>query len=87
MRLSVRYFRRMSTTTDMLAKYLAAELAILDGKEARFGDRMLRMEDLAEIRKGRQEWETRANAEARSISGASGLSIGGATFSVARMGP
>ena len=29
----------MTTATDMLAKYLAAEQAILEGKEARLGDR------------------------------------------------
>lgn len=74
----------MSAATDMLAKYLAAEQAILEGKEARLGDRMLRMEDLAEVRNGRKEWETRVAAEARAASGA-GNAIGGATFSVARL--
>lgn len=53
----------MSAATDMLAKYLAAEQAILSGKETRWGDRSLRMEDLAEIRKGRQEWEAKVSAE------------------------
>jgi len=76
----------MSTATDMLAKYMAAEQAILDGKETRWGDRMLRMEDLAEIRKGRQEWEQRVNQEGRQAVGA-GNAIGAATFSVARLGP
>ena len=73
----------MTTATDMLAKYLAAEQALLEGKEARLGDRTLRMEDLAEIRKGRQEWEARANAESRTA--VSAPSLGGATFSVARL--
>lgn len=73
----------MTTTTDMLAKYLAAEQALLEGKEARLGDRLLRMEDLAEIRKGRQEWETRVNAESRQAAAAP--SLGGATYSVARL--
>lgn len=76
----------MSTATDMLAKYMAAEQAILDGKETRWGDRLLRMEDLAEIRKGRQEWEMRVNQEGRQAAGACNA-IGGATFSVARLGP
>ncbi|MYM65441.1 hypothetical protein GTP45_01160 [Pseudoduganella sp. FT55W] len=48
------------TPAEMIAKYLAAESALLEGKEARFGDRILRMEDLGEIRKGRQEWEQRS---------------------------
>lgn len=73
----------MTTATDMLAKYLAAEQAILEGKEARLGDRVLRMEDLAEVRKGRQEWEARVNAESRQSFGAP--SLGGATYSVARL--
>lgn len=73
----------MTTATDMLAKYLAAEQAILEGKEARLGDRLLKMEDLAEVRKGRQEWEARVAAESRKAAGTPAL--GGATFAVARM--
>lgn len=73
----------MTTATDMLAKYLAAELAILEGKEARFGDRLLKMEDLLEVRNGRKEWEARVAAESRQTAGTPAL--GGATFAVARM--
>lgn len=73
----------MTTAADMLAKYLAAEQAILEGKEARLGDRLLRLEDLAEIRKGRQEWEQRVAAEGRRS--ASVPSLGGSTFSLARL--
>jgi len=47
----------------MLAQYLAAEAAVLLGKEARINGLELRREDLQEIRKGRQEWEARALAE------------------------
>jgi len=72
----------MSTATDMHAKYLAAEQAVLDGKTIKFGERMLGMEDLAEIRKGRQEWERKAASEA---AGANAPRIGGIGFSVARM--
>lgn len=66
--------------TEMLAKYLDAEAALLEGKEARFGDRLLRMEDLAEIRKGRQEWEQRvasgnAAAAGRKTFGGLGVSL------------
>ena len=43
------------------------------------------MEDLVEVRKGRQEWEARAASEARRAAGADGNAIGGATFSVARL--
>ena len=74
----------MTIATDMLTKYMAAEQAILEGKEVRFADRTLRMEDLPEIRKGRQEWELRVNRETRSASGDKNA-IGGATFCVARL--
>lgn len=55
----------MSTATDMIAAYLAAETAILAGKDVSFNGRRVTMEDLESIRKGRQEWEAKAAAEAR----------------------
>ncbi len=70
----------MSNATEMLAKYLAAESALLEGKEVSFGDRRLRREDLAEIRAGRLEWERRVANEQASASGVSSI-----RFSVARM--
>lgn len=70
----------MSTATEMLALYLAAEQAILAGKEFRFADRAVRREDLPEIRAGRQEWEQKAAAEQRHQSGRSGV-----RFAVARL--
>ncbi len=73
----------MSTATDMLAAYTAAELDVLAGKEGRVGDRSFRFEDLAEIRKGRQEWEARVRTEQARASGAP--SIGGLGYAVARM--
>ena len=73
----------MSTATDMLAQYLAAEAALLTGKEVRFGDRWLRREDLPEIRAGRREWETRVHGEAAVAAGSP--TIGGVRFSVARI--
>jgi hypothetical protein len=53
----------MSTATDMYAAYLAAETAILQGKDVSFNGRRVTMEDLDAIRKGRQEWEAKARAE------------------------
>lgn len=70
----------MSTATDMLAAYLAAEAALLTGKEVSFGDRRLRREDLPEIRAGRQEWESRVSSEQASAAGISPIRI-----SLARM--
>lgn len=71
----------MSQATDMLAAYIAAEAAVLLGKEATFGDRKLRMEDLAEIRLGRREWEQRVQAETTKTA----PKIGGLSFSLAKM--
>lgn len=55
----------MSTATDMLAKYLAAESAILGGQRYKWGERELTRADLGEVRAGRQEWERKAAAESR----------------------
>jgi hypothetical protein len=55
----------MSTATDMLAHYLAAEAAILRGQKYRWGDRELTRADLAQVQAGRREWERKAAAEAR----------------------
>lgn len=53
----------MSTSTDMLAKYLDAEAKLLAGKSVRINGRQLVHEDLAMIRAGRKEWEGRVAAE------------------------
>lgn len=73
----------MTDPDTMLAKYITAEAAILEGKEVRFGDRTLRMEDLAEVRKGRQEWEARVIAKANNAARRptfAGLGIAHANF-------
>jgi hypothetical protein len=73
----------MPTATEMRDKYLVAEQALLEGKEVAFGDRKLRLEDLGEIRKGRQEWEARVKSE---TDGAAGKPrIGGIAFKVANL--
>jgi hypothetical protein len=73
----------MSAATDMLSKYLVAEASILEGKEARIGDRTFRFEDLDKIIAGRREWEGKVAAERRVASGAQ--TIGGLGFAIARM--
>jgi len=70
----------MTTATDMLAKYLAAEAEVLGGKTIQFNGRTYTSENLADIRKGRQEWERRVQAEA----GKCAPTIGGLPYSVAR---
>lgn len=74
----------MTTSAQILAKYLEAEQAILAGKTISFQGRSMGMEDLAEIRKGRQEWEARVAQENRGASRRP--SIGGMSYSVARFG-
>lgn len=47
----------LTQAKKMLARYLEAEDAVLDGRSVTFGSRTLTMLDLDEIRAGRQEWE------------------------------
>lgn len=75
----------MTTATDMLAKYLAAEAAILDGQEVRFGDRLLKMAQLPEIITGRKEWEARVARESATV--ARVPTIGGLEIKVANFNP
>lgn len=73
----------MTTATDMLAKYLAAEEAILAGKEVTLENgRRLRMEDLPSVQAGRREWEARVAAEQRRTAGVP--TLGGKRFSLGR---
>ena len=74
----------MTIATDMLAKYLAAEAAILEGKEVKLGDRTLRMEDLGSVITGRKEWQQAANREITAAGRTP--SIGGLGFALARFG-
>lgn len=74
----------MSTATQMLSNYLAAEAAVLEGKTISFQGRTMGMEDLDKITAGRKEWEQRVAAEQRTGSGC--RTIGGMAFSVARFG-
>lgn len=55
----------MSTATDMLAAYIAAETAILSGQSYKWGERQLTRADLAQVIAGRQEWERKCASEAR----------------------
>lgn len=46
----------------MIQRYTEAEMAVLDGKIIRFNGQEMTMENLSEIRKGRQEWERRLSS-------------------------
>lgn len=56
----------LTQAQTILDQYIAAETAVLEGKEISFAtggsDRRWRSEDLAEIRKGRQEWQNTVNS-------------------------
>ncbi len=72
----------MSTATDMVALYIAAETAVLAGRSFAWADgRALTRVDLPEIRKGRQEWESRVAAEAATAAGRRGPRVLLADFS------
>ncbi|EJE4463436.1 hypothetical protein QOO85_004862, partial [Salmonella enterica subsp. enterica] len=43
----------------MIQRYIEAEMAVLDGKSVTFNGQQMTMENLSEIRQGRQEWERR----------------------------
>lgn len=53
----------MSTASDLLALYLAAEAKILAGQSASVGDQSLTMANLAEVRAERKLLERRVAAE------------------------
>ena len=69
------------SASEMLAKYLEAEAAVLAGKSITFQGRSMTMENLNEIRAGRREWEQKANQQAGRAAGRP--SFGGMPFSVA----
>ena len=75
----------MTTSAEMYAAYLAAEQAILGGKEARLNaggvERMLRHEDLQWVQAGRREWAAKAAADAAAAQGRP--AIGGLGYAVA----
>ena len=75
----------MTTATDMLAKYMTAESAVLEGKDVSFGDRRLSMANLPEIIAGRKEWEARVSAEAQTA--ARVPTLGGLEVKVANFNP
>lgn len=46
----------------VIQRYIDAEMAVLDGKSVTFNGQQVTMENLSEIRQGRQEWERRLAA-------------------------
>ena len=71
----------MTAATDLLALYITAETAILQGQSVRLGDRQLTMADLTSVREERARLERRVADESATTAGRSG----GFGFSVARL--
>lgn len=73
----------MTTAQQMLDHYAQAEIAVLKGQSVRFGERQLTRADLAEIRKGRAEWQAvvdrQANGGRQRRAGWATADFGGAT--------
>lgn len=57
---------KLEQIENMISKYMAAEMDVLEGKKVTLNGKLLETEDLAEIRRGRLEWEQRRNAMTRS---------------------
>lgn len=63
----------MSTASDMVNLYIAAERAVLQGQSYTIANRTLTRANLAEIRAGRKEWEAKYRQEQSASSGGSSL--------------
>lgn len=63
------------TAQDMVDRYVAAELSVLDGKETIFNGRKLVLSDLKEIRDGRLEWERRVSVQKSQAGGRPGYAF------------
>lgn len=63
------------TAQDMVDRYMAAEIAVLDGKETMFNGRKMVMSDLADIQKGRLFWERRVAAQQAAVIGRPGHAL------------
>jgi len=61
----------MSEATEMVAAYVAAEKAVLNGQSYTLNGRSLTRANLPDIRKGRAEWEARVRTESASSQGGS----------------
>lgn len=59
----------MSTASDLLAKYLEAEEAILSGQSYTIGDRVVTRADLEKVKTEREKLERRVASEDRVSSG------------------
>ena len=66
-----------SDILNMIQSYTEAEMAVLQGKSITFNGQQMTMENLSEIRKGRQEWE-------RKLASATAAATGRPAYRLAR---
>ncbi|CAM6844303.1 TPA: hypothetical protein ACGQXI_002839 [Klebsiella michiganensis] len=59
----------------IIQRYTDAEIAVLDGKSITFNGQQMTLENLSEIRKGRQEWERRLASLLAQSSGRPGYKL------------
>ncbi|KFD23964.1 hypothetical protein [Yokenella regensburgei] len=64
-----------SDIETMIQHYSQAEMAVLEGKSVRFNGQEMTMENLSEIRKGRQEWERRLSTLSQKKQGRPGYRL------------
>ncbi len=65
----------MTTATEMLAAYIAAEAAVLKMQAFTLAGRQMTRANLAEIRAGRLEWEAKVKQEQRIAAGTSSYAL------------
>lgn len=58
-----------SDILNMIQSYTEAEIAVLQGKSITFNGQQMTMENLSEIRKGRQEWERKFASATAAVTG------------------
>lgn len=63
----------MSTATDMLAAYIAAETAILGGQSYSINGHSYTYADLEKVQKGREDWQLIVNRETQRAAGKSSV--------------
>ncbi len=59
----------------IIQRYTDAEIAVLDGKSITFNGQQMTLENLSEIRKGRQEWERRLASQLAQRNGRPGYKL------------
>ena len=58
-----------SDIITIIQRYNEAEMAVLQGKSITFNGQQMTMENLSEIRKGRQEWERKLSSLMSAVTG------------------